>query len=307
MLFSTSLLAFVGTGEQPALSPRKLTLLNTHNNSIIQNLSFPTSVVAVLLNKRRLCAVLEQQIYIYDLDTLEQLRVIETSPNQSGVAALTPCCEPSLLAIPSRTNSGGITIVDTLSRGGDAMQDLKAHNSAVNLLAWSDNGSLLASASQKGTVIRVFQFPPGSCQHTFRRGSTNARITGMAFTPCTRQSPYLCVASDHGTIHIFSLEQRERQGASVLLSAVVPGKVASVVEPTRDVALIKIPGKPLPAICAVDKKTQEDDSLIVHAATSDGVVYRFRVEKRDASAKKRAEGRSTTLEGQWYLSGGPSV
>jgi len=53
MLFCTSLLAFVGAGEQPSLSPRKLTLFNTHSNSVIQNLSFPSTVLEVLLNRKR--------------------------------------------------------------------------------------------------------------------------------------------------------------------------------------------------------------------------------------------------------------
>jgi autophagy-related protein 18 len=53
MLFCTSLLAYVGAGEQPALTPRKLTLLNTHNNQTIQTLSFPSSVLAMQLNRQR--------------------------------------------------------------------------------------------------------------------------------------------------------------------------------------------------------------------------------------------------------------
>ena len=53
MLFCTSLVAFVGAGEQPHLTPRKLSLLNTHSNAIIQNLSFPSTVLAVQLNRKR--------------------------------------------------------------------------------------------------------------------------------------------------------------------------------------------------------------------------------------------------------------
>lgn len=56
MLFCTSLLAYVGAGEQPTLSPRKLTLYNTHSNAAIQSLSFPSSVLGVHLNRKR-CAV----------------------------------------------------------------------------------------------------------------------------------------------------------------------------------------------------------------------------------------------------------
>lgn len=53
MLFCTSLVAFVGAGEQPHLTPRKLTLLNSHSNAVIQALSFPSSVLGVHLNRKR--------------------------------------------------------------------------------------------------------------------------------------------------------------------------------------------------------------------------------------------------------------
>jgi autophagy-related protein 18 len=41
------------TGEQPVLTPRKLTLMNTTTNTIIQDISFPTAVLAVRMNKKR--------------------------------------------------------------------------------------------------------------------------------------------------------------------------------------------------------------------------------------------------------------
>jgi hypothetical protein len=40
MLFCTSLVAYVGAGEQPALTPRKLTIMNTSNGEPIQHMSF---------------------------------------------------------------------------------------------------------------------------------------------------------------------------------------------------------------------------------------------------------------------------
>lgn len=40
-------------GEQPVLTPRKLTLMNTTTRSLIQDLSFPSSILAVRMNKKR--------------------------------------------------------------------------------------------------------------------------------------------------------------------------------------------------------------------------------------------------------------
>ncbi len=53
MLFCTSLVAYVGAGLQPALTPRKLTLLNTATSEAIQDISFPSVVLAVLMNRSR--------------------------------------------------------------------------------------------------------------------------------------------------------------------------------------------------------------------------------------------------------------
>ena len=53
MLFCTSLLAYVGAGEQPALTPRRLGVLNTSTGGGIQDLHFAASVLAVRLNRER--------------------------------------------------------------------------------------------------------------------------------------------------------------------------------------------------------------------------------------------------------------
>lgn len=53
LLFRTSMLSYVGAGLQPQLSPRRLTLYNSHKEAVIQHLSYPSSVLGVLLNRKR--------------------------------------------------------------------------------------------------------------------------------------------------------------------------------------------------------------------------------------------------------------
>jgi autophagy-related protein 18 len=94
MLFSTSLVALI-------LSPRRLQIKNTkvchhstfgsgclpmqsQRDSTICELTFPTTVLAVRLNRKRLVIVLEDQIYLYDIQTMKLLYTIETSPNPMG-------------------------------------------------------------------------------------------------------------------------------------------------------------------------------------------------------------------------------
>jgi len=61
----------------------------------------------------------------------------------------------------------------------------------------------LATASDKGTLIRVFDTDTGQQLRELRRGADRADIFSIAFNPI---STYLVVASDKGTVHIYGLE-----------------------------------------------------------------------------------------------------
>jgi autophagy-related protein 18 len=113
MLFSTSLVALVGAGDRPSTSTRRLQIVNTkvyqlafsrlhalwltHNppqrQSNICELTFPTSILAVKLNRRRLVVILEEQIYIYDISNMKLLNTIETSQNPNGQFPFHPCAK----------------------------------------------------------------------------------------------------------------------------------------------------------------------------------------------------------------------
>lgn len=52
--------------------------------SMICELLFPSSILAVKLNRKTLVIVLENEIYIYDISNMRLLHVIETTPNPEG-------------------------------------------------------------------------------------------------------------------------------------------------------------------------------------------------------------------------------
>jgi len=61
---------------------------------------------------------------------------------------------------------------------------------------------MLATASDKGTVVRVFSVPGAQKLWQFRRGSQSARIFSLNFNLA---SSLLAVSSDSSTIHIYRL------------------------------------------------------------------------------------------------------
>ena len=57
---------------------------------MICELLFPSSILAVKMNRRALVIVLETEIYIYDISNMRLLHVIETTANPEGALAAAP-------------------------------------------------------------------------------------------------------------------------------------------------------------------------------------------------------------------------
>lgn len=77
-----------------------------------------------------------------------------------------------------------------------------AHTSALSTITVPPSGRLLATTSQKGTLIRIWDCITGKRIRELRRGTDQAEIYGVAFRPDEQE---LCVWSDKGTVHAFSL------------------------------------------------------------------------------------------------------
>ncbi|KAG8918347.1 autophagy protein [Tulasnella sp. 418] len=184
MLFCTSLIALVGAADQPQSSPRKLQIVNTKRQSMICELLFPSSILSVKLNRKTLVVVLEVEIYIYDISNMKLLHVIETTKNPDAICALSPSSDPSYLAYPSpvpsptsplstapaktpspaadASQTGDVLIFDT--RNLSVVNVVQAHKTPIHLLAINSTGTMLATCSDKGTVIRERH---AGCQDSF--------------------------------------------------------------------------------------------------------------------------------------------
>lgn len=217
MLYSSSLLALVGAGHQASLSPRRLQLFNSSENKAICELNFTSTILNVKVSKRRLVVVLQDKIHIFDISSMKILRTIETKNNLglcvlSSIPSSTPTGvsggknDVSYMAYPSPTESGDVILYDAINP--KQVNFIKAHKSDVSIIQFNQDGTMLATASGKGTVIRIFSIPGCELLHTLRRGSTAARIYSISFSS---DSSMVCVSSDKGTVHVFKLNQNQEK------------------------------------------------------------------------------------------------
>lgn len=72
-------------------------------------------------------------------------------------------------------------------------------------MALNRNGDLLATASEKGTLIRIWKVDTNNptCPFMFRRGADKAEINDLQFS---RHSRFIAATSDHNTIHVFGID-----------------------------------------------------------------------------------------------------
>ena len=163
-----------------------------------------------------------------------------STKNSSSSASSSPTGDATTRASRTTSTSSASSSASTASVS-ISPTSVSAHQSEVACLALSRTGRLLATASRKGTLIRVFStVDPSHHQNQpnffisnsssssssiplspakvaeYRRGLDTVTLYGLLFSP---DSEYLLAWSDKGTVHLFALPNssasaRPRSGSS---------------------------------------------------------------------------------------------
>mmetsp|Transcript_27684 Transcript_27684/g.40876 ORF Transcript_27684/g.40876 Transcript_27684/m.40876 type:complete len:504 (+) Transcript_27684:139-1650(+) len=207
MLFRCNLLALVGGGPNPRYPPNKVMIWDDHRGKCIGELSFRQRVLAVKLRRDRIAVALTTRVYMYNFSDLKLLDQIHTISNPLGLLALSP--DPAagtVLACPSITR--GHVRLELYSSRKTVL--VEAHETSLASLALSMDGTVLATASERGTVLRIFDTRLGGAPlHELRRGVERARISCLSFS---MDKMWLAASSDRGTCHVFQLSTTPSYG-----------------------------------------------------------------------------------------------
>ncbi|KAF2076453.1 hypothetical protein CYY_002256 [Polysphondylium violaceum] len=289
MLFSTSLVSIVGSGDGNT-SQRRLLINNIKNNQNICDLNFVTAILSVKMNRKRIIVIMETKIHIYDINNMKLLETREIATNPKGLCALSPS-NTNYIVYPASPNNGNVLVMDVLTL--ETVNLIQAHKSQISALALSQDGTLLATASDKGTVIRVYTLPYATKSLSFRRGSIPAIIHSITFSLDGR---YLCVCSDTGTIHIFKIDFNSTQNSSnnvtSRVSSYLPEMISQVWEPSRDFAHIKISAG-IPSVCALSQNNK-----IAMVLTAEGLYNQYHFDENVGGELKLVDEKSLLMDPQ---------
>lgn len=233
------------------------------------------------------------------------LHSIKNIPVHNGLCALSL---NSHLAYPTSIEHGTVQIFDA----GNMQSRLKvnAHDSLLSALNFSSNGLLMATASLKGTVIRVFCVKNGQRVHEFRRGVKRyVQIESLNFSICAN---YVTVSSNTETVHIFKIDQKSIENAerrnedkrisssegdseedetkakvpessrwsinflSNAMQSIFPSNVSDVLNQDRAFAYVQLTEPGLKYQCCITKIEKETRLLV---ACEDGFLYIYELDE----------------------------
>lgn len=222
MLFRSNMFALVGGGTVPKYDKDKVMIWDDFKSKCIAELQFKDLVTGVRLQRDYILIITLNKTFLYTLEELKLEASFDSSPNLLGIAALTTKDKP-MAALPG-PDVGSVIIYNILLKKHHI---ISAHTNALAAIALSSDGMRLATASERGTLIRIWNTQDGTLVKEFRRGLEVVTITSLTFDLDTTR---LAVCSGKGTIHIFSLIENSdynRKSSFAYISDYLPSYFSS--------------------------------------------------------------------------------
>ena len=218
----SNILVLVGGGPVPRYPPNKVVVWDDYQAKMIVELDFPSEVRGVKVRQERLLVVLDTSLYVYSFKDLSFLTQFSTAANPTGLAAMN-ATSPLLELFPAAAQGCLLLRTETIDESGASAaseRTIGAHNGPLACIATTLDGKLVATASEKGTLIRVWDTETGAMVKELRRGAENARVWCMCFS---HDGTMLAVSSSRGTCHIFGIAELANKRSSLgALRTVLP-------------------------------------------------------------------------------------
>lgn len=203
MMYKTNIIVLVFSNQK-----NKVVIWDDHEKKNRTEITFSSNnqIRNIRLRKDLLVVVLEEKTFVFNFVTLKLIEQIETCSNPTGLCGLSTLEKPTLktVCVPAK-NKGWIKSLNYMGNADKSIaNDIQAHENSISALVVSAQGTLIASASQKGTLIKIFSADGGEFLQQVRRGTGSTEITDLAFHPTLN---LIACTSAKPSIHIFEFSK----------------------------------------------------------------------------------------------------
>ena len=212
MLEVSNIMLLGGGGSNPCYALNKLIVWDDNTLSEAKELCFEKDIKGAKIFRKFIIVTCENEITIFN-SNYEKI-IYNKITNDKGIFTVTQDPEnPIMVAFPYK-NVSDIKIYklqetnnnnDNLNLSETTLENI--HANKIALLSFSYDGKYLATASENGTVIRVFLLDEQTKKvGEFRRGKNAAHIYSITFN---KDALVLGTCSDTGTAHIFKIDPKK--------------------------------------------------------------------------------------------------
>ena len=205
MSYKSNFLALVGGGKIPKYNNKKVVLYNDAEDCIESEYKFSMPVLNVKLKKNLIFIVCEKKIYVFNIQTSQNIDSFDTITNKRGIIAVNGSPEKTIMAHP-------IEFEDDPDKGYVGIKNYKTNkyfpllvnDEPPSYMEMDFYGLLLATANDKGTVVRIHNLSDKTLIYECKRGKDKAFINYISFD---LEYNYIGLTSNKGTIHIWKLDE----------------------------------------------------------------------------------------------------
>ncbi|CAB3402074.1 unnamed protein product [Caenorhabditis bovis] len=264
ILHRCNLICFVGTGKYPA---NTAIVYCTKRRRIVMEYTIPGGEIRnVLMSSTRIVFLQDKRIHIFSFPNRSKLiRSEEIRYNPTGLAAMSVDELFGQQLVFPGFKLGSIRLMNLNSvNEHESLSpcNIDAHKNEIAQLAINSQGTLLATGSILGTLIRIFDTRTLKPLTELRRGNVQAHLHTIVFSPC---SSFLAAASDKGTVHIWGIRNANVSATNAMLKHVG-------IKGDRDIANLTI--EPRVLTIAFHKGNSSSLQTLV-IACADGSFHRY--------------------------------
>jgi WD40 repeat protein len=170
-----------GGGANPFSSRDSIIMYDEKKKKNIYQIDMNDTVKNIKIAGSKLLVVLEKNLTVFDFKLENGISVNGTKvtyANPYGICAINKNNDDVLVIASLGSKKGEVAIWKPET---SVYHLIEAHKNNIEAIAINNDGTLMATASETGTLIKVFSTESFKLQFEFRRGSTTAKVHNLAF------------------------------------------------------------------------------------------------------------------------------
>ena len=278
MINNTNIFVIVGSVNNSELSNQEILIWDDKTKKKIYKLLIKKDILNLELTSNKIIVVCDTIIYIFNSKSFQLIDIIKTGKNPRGLIAVS-YKERNIIVYPSAKSEHGKLIIKNYDTNNYIY--LNPHEHEITHISISYNGIFLATASQDGKKIRIFEVKTGRFLDEFHR----EEIDKIKSISINKNNNFISVSPQKGSIPLWSLKK-----AKILIGAEIEefDKVTNIhgfiVEKEKSFNHVNLKRFNDPEFLAV----KPGDQNLLYIITLDGVFFKIKFESNVKT--KKAEG-----------------